>query len=79
MTPAQHATEAANLLAATTAPADSITGRRNARLAQVHAVLSTKAGTGSNYTSAETELTFAATPTGTTANLDRAHAYALLA
>ncbi len=79
MTPAQHATEAASLLAATHAAADNASPARYARLAAVHAVLATKTGTGTNYTTAETELTRAATDTGTDANALRAHAYALLA
>lgn len=79
MTPSEHATAAANLLAITPAAGDFRSPARNARLAAVHAVLATKAGTGTNYTSAETELTSAAQSTGIDANIERAHAFALLA
>jgi hypothetical protein len=79
MTPENHATAANDLLTATAAHGDSVTATRNAQQAVVHALLATKAGTGPAYSSAEAELVIAATPTGTTANLARAHAYALLA
>ncbi|MCW2738863.1 hypothetical protein [Nocardioides sp.] len=48
-------------------------------LAEVHAILAGKAGTGGNYTSAEAELVTAATNTGTDYNMARAKAFALLA
>jgi hypothetical protein len=51
MTPAAHATAAAQALADAKAP--TANGIPYARLALIHAVLSKKAGTGSDYTTAE--------------------------
>jgi hypothetical protein len=66
MTPAQHATEASNLLtqaAAGLAPAvpTSPEHAQLVRLAWVHATLATAAGTGTDYTEAEALLAQAAT------------------
>jgi hypothetical protein len=76
MTPAQHATAAAQELAAAATP----DGLPHARLAQVHAALSKRAGTGTEYTNAEQLITAAS---GAAANvvplLDQALAWALLA
>ncbi|TFV67222.1 UNVERIFIED_ORG: hypothetical protein E4P37_03430 [Bacillus sp. AZ43] len=51
MTPAQHATEAAASLTRAKTPVRN--GVPHARIAVVHAVLSKKAGTGTDYTTAE--------------------------
>ena len=81
MTPAAHATaattELANSTAATTDPTESAV---HARAAAVHAVLAGKAGTGANYTNAETELSAADNLREfRLMRLDRALAYAHLA
>lgn len=79
-TPSSHANDAAALLAAATAFGDDASLRRNAQLAGVYAVLAGKAGTGSNYTSAETELATCTTaPWSFGSSIERARAFALLA
>jgi len=80
MTPAQHTTEAAALLVATTSAADENTRIRNARIAQVHAILGRAAGTGTAYTDAEAALALCATaPWSFGSAIAQAHASALLA
>lgn len=79
MTPAQHATAATDLLAIAAPSGSSYTLEHNARLAEVHAILAGKVGTGTSYTSAEAELVTAAAATGTHANIARAKVLALLA
>ena len=76
MTPAQHATAAAQAL--TDAKTPVYNGIPHARLAQVHAVLSKKAGTGTDYTTAEQLLASAEAPWSTHL-LDQALAHAHLA
>ena len=73
MTPAQHATAAADRLTAGTYP----------RIAEAHAILSKAAGTGTHYVAAEAELVSAELghlpPVSRTAHADLAVVHAHLA
>jgi hypothetical protein len=80
MTPEQHATAADAELNKSTAPGARVETRtRYARIALVHAVLATKAGTGSDYTDAETLLAAGAASDWSPYLLDQALVHAHLA
>ena len=77
MTPAQHATAAADQLA--TSKLGAVNQVRYARLATVHAVLSTALGIGADYTAADTLLATATTAAWSPYLVDQALAHAHLA
>lgn len=78
MTPAQHTTAASTELAASTP--SSIEAELAALRAHAHAVLGTRAGTGTHYTDAEAALVLAANPTAArTVHAHRSIALAQLA
>ena len=79
MTPAEHATEAAEQLALSTQATEMHSRTRYARLAQVHATLAHAAGTGDDYATAEEMLASAKSAPWSGHLIDQALAHATLA